>query len=52
MLVPLLRPGLVVVMDNASFHRVGVIATVLAHLGVTLLCLPPYSPVSVRAPML
>ena len=45
MLLPLLRPGQVVVMDNASFHRMGVLATILTQFGVHLLCLPPSSPV-------
>lgn len=44
MLCPALRPGQVVILDNASFHRQGVLRGLLAKVGCTLLPLPAYSP--------
>ena len=43
-LVPELRPGQTVILDNASFHRMIQLRTSLEPLGCTLLPLPPYSP--------
>lgn len=43
-LVPLLIPGQVVILDNATFHHGGHIATLIESVGCRLLYLPPYSP--------
>lgn len=43
-LLPVLRPGDWVVMDNASFHQGGRIAQLIEQAGCRLLYLPPYSP--------
>jgi len=43
-LCPVLRPGQVVILDNASFHRHEVLRGLLAGVGCTLLPLPAYSP--------
>ncbi len=43
-LVNALSPGQVVILDNASFHRVPRLSQIVATLGCTLLLLPPYSP--------
>lgn len=43
-LVPLLRPGQVVVLDNLSAHKSERIRQALAARGCELLFLPPYSP--------
>lgn len=43
-LVPNLRPGHVVVMDNLSPHRSPRVAALIGSAGATLLLLPPYSP--------
>lgn len=43
-LAPLLEPGQVVILDNASFHRMGRLREILAAVGCSLLPLPPYSP--------
>ena len=43
-LVPELKPGQVVVMDNASFHKSSRIQTLIEPATGTLLFLPPYSP--------
>lgn len=43
-LIPDLRPGQVVVMDNASFHKSKKIEALINAAGCTLLYLPPYSP--------
>lgn len=43
-LLPELRPGQVVVMDNASFHKSGAIRELIEAAGCQLLFLPPYSP--------
>lgn len=43
-LIPELRPGQTVILDNASFHRMTQLRTSLEPLGCTLLPLPPYSP--------
>jgi len=43
-LVNVLRPGQVVVLDNASFHRAARLREILETAGCSLLLLPPYSP--------
>ena len=43
-LVPTLRPGDVVVMDNLSAHKVVGIDTTITKTGAKLIYLPPYSP--------
>ena len=43
-LLPLLEPGCVIVLDNASIHRGGEIQKLVEKAGGSLLYLPPYSP--------
>lgn len=43
-LVPVLKPGNVVVMDNASFHKGGRIDKIIQSAGCSILYLPAYSP--------
>jgi transposase len=43
-LVPALRPGMVVVMDNLSAHKVAGIREAIESAGCRLVYLPPYSP--------
>lgn len=43
-LVPQLKPGQAVVMDNASFHKSSRIRELIEQAGCTLLFLPSYSP--------
>ena len=43
-LLPTLKPGQVVVMDNATFHKGGRIQQLIQDAGCKLLYLPPYSP--------
>ena len=43
-LVPALKPGDVVVMDNLAAHKVAGIEQAIALAGASLLYLPPYSP--------
>ncbi len=43
-LVPELRPGDIVVMDNLSSHKGPVVQALIEAAGAQLLCLPPYSP--------
>ncbi len=43
-LIPVLEPGQVVIVDNATFHYGGRIAQLLETAGCRLLYLPPYSP--------
>ena len=43
-LLPLLRPGQVVILDNASFHRKARLQELLQSVGCRLLALPTYSP--------
>lgn len=43
-LVPELRPGDIVVMDNLAAHRVGAVARALRKAGAGVWYLPPYSP--------
>ncbi len=42
-LIPLLQPGQVVVMDNATFHKGGRIEQLIQQAGCVLLYLPAYS---------
>ena len=43
-LLPELKPGQVIVMDNATFHKGGRIQQLILEAGCVLLYLPPYSP--------
>lgn len=43
-LIPVLQPGQVVILYNATFHRGGRIAELIEAVGCQLLSLPPYSP--------
>jgi len=43
-LAPILRPGMIVVMDNLSSHKSPRIREIIAQQGATLCYLPPYSP--------
>jgi transposase len=43
-LVPTLRPGMVVVMDNLSAHKVAGVREAVEACGCRLVYLPPYSP--------
>ena len=43
-LIPLLPENALVIMDNASFHRKGVLYDIANRYGINLLFLPPYSP--------
>ena len=43
-LVPQLRPGDVVVMDNLSRHKAPAVRVAIERAGATLLFLSPYSP--------
>jgi len=43
-LIPVLKPGQVVVMDNATFHKGGRIEQLIKEAGCELLYLPAYSP--------
>ena len=43
-LLPSLKPGQVIIMDNASFHKGGKIKNLIESVGCALLYLPPYSP--------
>ena len=43
-LIPELRPGQVVILDNASFHKGGEIAQIIESAGCEILYLSPYSP--------
>jgi transposase len=43
-LVPVLKPGQVVVMDNLSAHKVAGVQEAIESAGARLLYLPPYSP--------
>lgn len=44
MLVPVLRPGHIVIMDNLASHKVAGVREAIEACGATLLYLPPYSP--------
>ena len=43
-LVPSLRPGMVVVIDNASFHKSKKVVELIKEAGCRIIFLPPYSP--------
>ena len=43
-LIPKLRPGQIVIMDNASFHKGGKIKFLIESVGCKVLYLSPYSP--------
>ena len=43
-LVPSLRPGDIVIMDNLGAHKIEAVATQIAKAGATLAYLPAYSP--------
>jgi transposase len=43
-LVPLLKPGEWVIVDNATFHHGGRIAQLIAAVGAQVVYLPPYAP--------
>lgn len=43
-LVPALKPGDIVIMDNLSSHKNDAIRTAIEAAGATLMFLPPYSP--------
>lgn len=43
-LCPALRPGQVVILDNASFHKSPDLIDMVENIGCHLLFLPPYSP--------
>ncbi|MBD1900682.1 IS630 family transposase, partial [Trichocoleus sp. DQ-A3] len=43
-LIPVLEPGQVVIMDNATFHKGGRIEQLIRAAGAQLWYLPPYSP--------
>lgn len=43
-LLPVLQPGQILVIDNATFHKGGEIEDLLAQVGCRVLYLPPYSP--------
>ena len=43
-LVPTLRPGDVVILDNLPAHKVGAVRETIEGVGARLLFLPPYSP--------
>lgn len=44
MLIPLLIPGQVLILDNASFHQVAESQKLVEAAGCKILFLPPYSP--------
>lgn len=43
-MIPALKPGQVVIMDNATFHKGGLIQELIESVGCRILYLPPYSP--------
>ena len=43
-LIPSLKPGQIVIADNAAFHRSGRIEELIESAGCQLKYLPPYSP--------
>ena len=44
MLIPKLKPGQIVIMDNASIHKSETTKALIKKAGCTLIFLPPYSP--------
>lgn len=43
-LVPCLRPGQIIILDNATFHKSEKTKKLIEEAGCTLIFLPPYSP--------
>jgi transposase len=43
-LVPALKPGMVVIIDNASFHKSKKVVELVEAVGCRIIFLPPYSP--------
>lgn len=43
-LVPVLKPGMVLIIDNASFHKSKKVIQLLENIGCRIIFLPPYSP--------
>lgn len=43
-LLPTLRPGMVIVMDNLAAHKIAAIGQLIESVGCRLVYLPPYSP--------
>ncbi len=43
-LLPLLKPGQVIILDNASFHKSKKNCEIIQKYGCKMLFLPPYSP--------
>lgn len=43
-LAPVLRPGMVVIIDNASFHKSKKVIALIEAVGCRVIFLPPYSP--------
>lgn len=43
-LIPLLKPGQIIILDNATFHKGGMIQQLIENAGCEILYLPPYSP--------
>lgn len=43
-LAPTLKPGMTVIIDNASFHKSATIRSLIEKVGCQLIFLPPYSP--------
>ena len=43
-LLPILKPGQTVILDNASPHCQTAVTTLLSKAGVSVIYLPPYSP--------
>ena len=43
-LIPLLKPGTLIIMDNAPFHRKEELRKIASRYHVLVLFLPPYSP--------
>lgn len=44
LLIPKLRPGDIVILDNVSTHKIRAVAAALEAAGIELVFLPPYSP--------
>lgn len=43
-LIPTLKPGMVLIIDNASFHKSKKVIQLLEDIGCRVIFLPPYSP--------
>jgi len=48
-LVPILRPGDIVILDNLASHKVAGVRAMIEATGASLRYLPPYSPTSTRS---